>query len=136
MISSDALRNLVNKYQTTELNVRREYVQHLFLSYFYQQSAGDRVYFKGGTALRLLFNSPRFSEDLDFSSCLTGTHSIEEAVLETLVAVERENIQTDLQESKKRVAVIWPSFRSYSVVAQFLCNWRFRSALAERAVRS
>ena len=101
MISNDALRNLVNKYQTTELNVRREYVQHLFLSYFYQRSASDRVYFKGGTALRLLFNSPRFSEDLDFSSSLTGTHAIEEAVLETLVTVERENIQTDLQESKR-----------------------------------
>jgi predicted nucleotidyltransferase component of viral defense system len=101
MISNDALRNLVNKYQTTELNVRREYVQHLFLSYFYRQSASGRIYFKGGTALRLLFNSPRFSEDLDFSSSVTGTHSIEEAVLEALVAVERENIQTDLQESKK-----------------------------------
>ena len=101
MISSDALNNLVNKYQTTELSVRREYIQHLFLSYFFQRPASDKIYFKGGTALRLLFNSPRFSEDLDFSSSLTGTSSIEEAVLETLVAVERENIQTKLQESKK-----------------------------------
>ena len=101
MISNDALKILVNKYQTTELNVRREYVQHLFLSYFYQQPASDKIYFKGGTALRLLYNSPRFSEDLDFSSALTGTHEIEGALLETLEAVERENIQTHLKESKK-----------------------------------
>ena len=100
MISNEALKVLVNKYQTTELNVRREYVQHLFLSYFYQQAESATIYFKGGTALRLLYGSPRFSEDLDFSSSLMGTHAIEEAVLETLGAAERENIQTDLQESK------------------------------------
>ncbi len=101
MISNDALKTLVTKYQTTELNVRREYVQHLFLSYFYQQSESDKIYFKGGTALRLLYTSPRFSEDLDFTSALAGTHAIEGAVLDTLGAVERENIQTDLQESKR-----------------------------------
>lgn len=66
MISSDALNNLVNKYQTTELSVRREYIQHLFLSYFFQRPASDKIYFKGGTALRLLFNSPWFSYDLYF----------------------------------------------------------------------
>ena len=100
MISTHALQALANKYQTTELNVRREYVQHLFLSYFYQQAEMDRIYFKGGTALRMLFHSPRFSEDLDFAS-LTTTRPIEQAVLETLQAIERENIQTDLKESTK-----------------------------------
>ncbi|MBU0998304.1 nucleotidyl transferase AbiEii/AbiGii toxin family protein [Patescibacteria group bacterium] len=29
---------------------------------------GNQTYFKGETATRLLFNSPRFSEDLDFST--------------------------------------------------------------------
>lgn len=37
MISTDALRALAPQWQTTELNVRREYFQHLFLSYFYRQ---------------------------------------------------------------------------------------------------
>lgn len=101
MISNDALRDLAHKYQTTELNVRREYIQHLFLSYFYQQPHTDKIYFKGGTALRILYDSPRFSEDLDFSSSLTNIHPIEQAVLETLTEIERENIRPELNESKR-----------------------------------
>jgi predicted nucleotidyltransferase component of viral defense system len=30
----------------------------------------ERIYFKGGTCLHLFYNSPRFSEDLDFSTTL------------------------------------------------------------------
>lgn len=119
MISNEALRSLATKLQTTELNVRREYFQHLFLSYFYQQSLADRVYFKGGTALRMLYNSPRFSEDLDFSSSISDAGAIEEAMLETLVAISRENIYPDVEESKKTsggyLAIV--SFRTEGQVA-------------------
>ncbi len=100
MITADALRTLATKLQTTELNVRREYLQHLFLSYFYQQPLTDQVYFKGGTALRMLYNSPRFSEDLDFSSSLTDIHALEEAILGTLGEIARENVDVDIAESK------------------------------------
>lgn len=100
MISTDALRSLATKLQTTELNVRREYFQHLFLSYFYQQPLTDQIYFKGGTALRMLYNSPRFSEDLDFSSSLNDIHALEEAILGTLAEIARENIDVDITESK------------------------------------
>ena len=87
--------------QTTELNVRREYFQHLFLSYFYQQPVTDQIYFKGGTALRTLYNSSRFSEDLDFSSAVTDVPAFEPALLETLTAIARENVGLDLAESKQ-----------------------------------
>ncbi len=99
MITAGALRTLATKLQTTELNVRREYFQHLFLSYFYQQPLTDQVYFKGGTALRMLYNSPRFSEDLDFSSSLTDIHALEEAILGTLGEIARENVDVDIAES-------------------------------------
>ena len=65
MISNDTIRQFALKYQTTELNVRREYFQHLFLSYFYKQEGSERVFFNGGTALRLIYHSARFSEDLE-----------------------------------------------------------------------
>lgn len=100
MITDDAIRALAVKLQTTELNVRREYFQHLFLSSFYQQPPTARIYFKGGTALRMLYNSPRFSEDLDFSSDVSDIHAIEDAVLETLTAISRQNTNPDLAESK------------------------------------
>ena len=101
MIAPEALRSLATKLQTTELNVRREYFQHVFLSYFYQQHLTDQIFFKGGTALRTLYASPRFSEDLDFSSSLHDVYAIEEALLETLATIARENITPDLGEAKK-----------------------------------
>ena len=67
MISVEELNLLSVKLQTTQQNIRREYLQHLFLTYFYQQKEADAYFFKGGTPLRLAFNSPRFSEDIDFS---------------------------------------------------------------------
>ena len=63
MISIAKIKELATKYQTTELNVIREYFQHLFLSYFYQQSTAGSIYFKGGTAMRTIYRSPRFSDD-------------------------------------------------------------------------
>jgi hypothetical protein len=100
MISTAALRTLATKLQTTELNIRREYFQHLFLSYFYQQPLTDQIYFKGGTALRMLYGSPRFSEDLDFSSSVSDIRALEDAILGTLADIARENIVVDITESQ------------------------------------
>jgi len=100
MITVATIRVLAAQFQTTELNVRREYYQHLFLSYFYQQPLTDQIYFKGGTALRVVYNSPRFSEDLDFSSSLMNIHSLEGIIVDTLAEIARENIEVDIAESK------------------------------------
>ena len=101
MISQDFIRALAGKLQTTELNIRREYAQHLFLSYFYRQPQTSSLCFKGGTALRLIFGSPRFSEDLDFSTPLTPIKSLENLIIDTLAAIEKENLETEIVESKK-----------------------------------
>lgn len=100
MISDESIKIIAKKYQTTELNVRREYFQHLFLSYFYQQPNSDKIFFKGGTALRILYNSPRFSEDLDFSSSISDIKAIEASILSTLEEIEREGVETSIQEAK------------------------------------
>jgi len=44
----------------------REFWEMILLSEFKQLFPSDPFIFKGGTALRLAYNSPRFSEDLDF----------------------------------------------------------------------
>lgn len=101
MISEEFIRDLSVKYQTSELNVRREYFQHLFLSYFYQQSKAENIYFKGGTNFRLLHQSPRFSEDLDFNSAFIDAQEIEGIILDTLYQMEKENIKFALTEAEK-----------------------------------
>ncbi len=70
MISKEQIEKLAKYYQIDQFTIIREYLQLLFLSYLYQQKEGKDIYFKGGTAIRLLFGSPRFSEDLDFSTTL------------------------------------------------------------------
>ena len=47
--------------------VVREYWEVIFLSRLFESPASRDLLFKGGTALRLAYGSPRFSEDLDFS---------------------------------------------------------------------
>jgi len=100
MIADEQIRLLANKYQTTELNIRREYFQHLFLSHFYSLSQSDGVYFKGGTALRIFYQSPRFSEDLDFTSVNKSEPKIEELLLQVLSEIEKEGIESSLKEAK------------------------------------
>lgn len=101
MITQDQITTIANRHQTLELNIGREYLQHLFLSYFYQQPQTSTVFFKGGTALRIIYHSPRFSEDLDFGSTLQDHKLLEQAIVQTLEAIEREGIATNLQEAKK-----------------------------------
>jgi predicted nucleotidyltransferase component of viral defense system len=59
------------------------------------------VFFKGGTALRIAYNSPRFSEDLDFSATLDDIAPLEKAILNTLESIEKEGIKAEIKESKK-----------------------------------
>lgn len=47
--------------------VVREYWEVLFLKSLLESPHGKNLVFKGGTALRLVYGSPRFSEDLDFA---------------------------------------------------------------------
>lgn len=47
--------------------VLREEVELVFLKGLLESTFSDRLIFKGGTALRLVYGSFRFSEDLDFS---------------------------------------------------------------------
>lgn len=103
MISSEQITLFATKLQTTQLNIRREYIQHLFLSYFYQQSGSEKILFKGGTALRIIYNSPRFSEDLDFD-CIADPpkKQVIETILQNCMAsMEKEGILFTLEEVKE-----------------------------------
>jgi len=93
MIARQFITELATKLQTTESNVAREYCQHLFLSYLYKRTKSENVLFKGGTALRIIFKSPRFSEDLDFSAINEGTIAVQEInqlIDDTLVDIKNE----------------------------------------------
>ena len=136
MISSETIKEFARKYQTTELNIAREYIQNLFLSYFYQQDKSEEILFKGGTALKLLHQSPRYSEDLDFSSMLTAEQDIRSIIEKTLVEVNREGVNLVFTESKSTsggyLAIIEGTVGAWDI--RILNNVSFRSQEIEKEV--
>jgi len=101
MITQDTIQKLATQYQTSEFpNTVREYFQHLFLSQLYKIEGAENILFKGGTALRIIYGSPRFSEDLDFS--IFGIESrqqqnfIENIFAKILVEIEKIGIKIEL----------------------------------------
>ncbi len=133
MISAEALQRLATQYQTTPLNVAREYCQHLFLSAFYQRHASSHILFKGGTALRVIYGSPRFSEDLDFSGFSIRAPTIETLLEETLGVVERVGIRVEIEEAKVTsggyLGIIHHRFLDYRVETRLEISLRGRTAL-------
>jgi len=99
MLSLKTIQELSTKWQTLPINVAREYAQHVFLSFLFQEKESEKLAFKGGTALRILYGSPRFSEDLDFSGGLKPF--LLQKVLERTVARVKNEIGTiSMAESK------------------------------------
>ncbi|MFH1906126.1 MAG: nucleotidyl transferase AbiEii/AbiGii toxin family protein [Chloroflexota bacterium] len=66
MLTKQRLQRIAQRHGTGLQAQERDYVQHLFLSVLYARS--QALLFKGGTALRVVHRSPRYSEDLDFNT--------------------------------------------------------------------
>jgi len=65
----DYVLELVSKKEgyNAKLNTLREYLQAYALRVLHEEGVFRYAAFLGGTALRFLYNLPRFSEDIDFS---------------------------------------------------------------------
>ncbi|MBI2410646.1 MAG: nucleotidyl transferase AbiEii/AbiGii toxin family protein [Candidatus Kerfeldbacteria bacterium] len=100
MLHIKNLEQFTDRSQTTMMNVVREYCQHLFLSHLYKQPGSEKLLFKGGTALRIVFGSPRYSEDLDFTGTNITEREIEDIFTDTLASVEKTGIQVTLEEGQ------------------------------------
>lgn len=101
MITVETLEKLARQYQTGVFpNIVREYFQHIFLQELYKLREAENMLFKGGTALRIIYGSPRFSEDLDFSlfrvSSAQVKSFVENLFSEVLAETERIGIKIEL----------------------------------------
>jgi len=101
MLSLESLKEFTKKFQTVEKNVVREYIQHLFLSSLYKLPKAGKLLFKGGTALRFIYGSPRFSEDLDFTGeNIYHYQIIDELLISALSEIGKQGIKVDFKEAK------------------------------------
>ncbi|GAB4219235.1 MAG: hypothetical protein Fur009_4350 [Candidatus Microgenomates bacterium] len=94
MLTKSQIQELAKFYKTDEFTIKREYLQLVFLNHLYQLKESEKIFFKGGTAIRLLFNSPRFSEDLDFST------SFSKEKIKQIVKKIEKSIQKELPNLK------------------------------------
>jgi len=118
MITNESLEKLSRQYQTGVFpNIIREYFQHVFLMELYKLPDAEKIMFKGGTALRIIYGSPRFSEDLDFSLFDVAQNKIKPFVeglfVHVLAEIERFGIKVELGEK------IGPTSGGYFAVATF-----------------
>ena len=70
--------------------ILREYLQYKILNIIYLSKQGAKLAFIGGTALRLLYNNQRFSEDLDFDNL-----GLDEKSLIGLTKIIESNLQKE-----------------------------------------
>ncbi len=103
MITLETIEKLARQYQTVVFpNITREYFQHFFLEELYTLSDARKLLFKGGTALRIVYDSPRFSEDLDFSlfdiSQRERKSFVEKLFVHVLAEIERVGIKVEVGE--------------------------------------
>ncbi len=101
MVSIETLEKLGRQYQMGVFpNIVREYFQHVFLVELYKLPEAEQMLFKGGTALRIVYGSPRFSEDLDFSLFGVAQNNIKSFIEglfgHVLVEMERVGIKVEL----------------------------------------
>lgn len=116
MLDREAAQDFAKKLKIDLFTVYREYLQLLFLKYFYNQKESEKIYFKGGTALRFLFDSFRFSEDLDFTSLLT------EKKVQILITKTLQDLKKEVEEiSFKKTETIANSFsaRLFQKIPEF-----------------
>ncbi len=109
MITKEVLQKMATHYQTGLFpNIIREYFQHVFLSELYKLTEAQHLLFKGGTALRIVYGSPRFSEDLDFSAFKISDHTIkkyvEDLFVHVLAEIERMGIRVEVGEKSDKTS--------------------------------
>lgn len=78
--------------------VREEY-EMIILKKLFESELGKSFVFKGGTALRLAYGSPRFSEDLDFS---VVEEFDKEALDALLKSIDNEYAVLELVEARQK----------------------------------
>jgi predicted nucleotidyltransferase component of viral defense system len=79
-------------------HVVREYWELIILKGLFESTFGRHLIFKGGTALRLAYGSPRFSEDLDFSLTKDVLKRQFPSAIKKIIGPFPELTQTDLEE--------------------------------------
>lgn len=96
------------------LNSLREYLQYLVLSFLYNSPDFKKLVFKGGSCLRICFDLPRLSEDLDFDGKV-DLLKLESFLKEKIKKAGFNNLETKIQ-GKGRLYLKFPILKRLELV--------------------
>ncbi|MDZ7879659.1 MAG: nucleotidyl transferase AbiEii/AbiGii toxin family protein [Saprospiraceae bacterium] len=76
----------------------REYLQHKILALIFNSDYASKFAFLGGTCLRIVHQTSRFSEDLDFDNFELTPQDFEQVAQFIRQGLEREGFQTEMEQ--------------------------------------
>lgn len=115
MLNNDFIRKKSIEAGIDTITIEREYWQLLFLQRLYLTPESENLFFKGGTAIRFLLGSFRFSEDLDFTAII-AKEKVEKLLLKTFNFFKTNTVYS-LEFKKEKVL---PKFEKNSLKYRFL----------------
>jgi predicted nucleotidyltransferase component of viral defense system len=107
-------------------NILREYLQYKILEIIFDSNEGSKVSFMGGTAIRIIHSSGRFSEDLDFDNRGIGKKDFLKFAGKIKKRLELEGYKVELKNSTDGV------FRSYIKIKEILYKYGLSQHTAEK----
>jgi predicted nucleotidyltransferase component of viral defense system len=81
----------------------REYLQYKILEIIFNSEFADKLSFLGGTALRIVYDNGRFSEDLDFDNFGLAEAEFDALAGEIKARLESEDLKTEISTAHKGV---------------------------------
>lgn len=85
------------KLQSFKRNMLREYLQYKILESIYESEYANSLIFLGGTALRILYENQRFSEDLDFDNQGLSEFDFEKITKVIAKTLEKEGLDVEFR---------------------------------------
>ncbi|MFO7568629.1 MAG: nucleotidyl transferase AbiEii/AbiGii toxin family protein [Smithellaceae bacterium] len=102
-------------------NILREYLQYKILEIIFNSRIAPKLSFLGGTALRIVHENTRFSEDLDFDNFSLSEEDFSLLTKEIQTGLQREGYNVEIRNVLKR------AFRCYIKLPQVL----FENAMSD-----
>jgi predicted nucleotidyltransferase component of viral defense system len=129
MITWEELKNHYSgSIEGQEKNILREYLQYKILDIIFRHQASLKLSFLGGTAIKICYNSARFSEDLDFDNFDLSQEEFQELA----EAVEREISLLGYGAETK--TVFKGAFRCYIKIPRLLFDKQLSPLAGEKLV--
>jgi len=86
-----------------QFNILREYLQLVILNILDEKGYFQNLAFVGGTALRILYDLPRYSEDLDFSLIASNNYLFPEMIRKIEKELTLRNLECEVSDDPKKV---------------------------------